>query len=87
MKCTIQWLNADGEPTPDDNIAVAVVYCTDELCKGSSKKFPICEQHLLNVKYYHNWIVVPLNTGDCKNGDYTHLQFSKCLDSEDNLPY
>ncbi len=87
MKCTIQWLNPDGEPTPDDNEAVALVYCTDELCKGATKLFPICADHLLRVKYYHNWIAVPLNIGDCNNGYYSHLRFVKCLDLEDNLPY
>ena len=59
MKCTIQWIDADGEPTPDTNEAVALVRCNDSI-NSSGKKHPICEQHLKRLKYIDNWEVYPL---------------------------
>lgn len=59
MKCTIQWIDADGEPTPDNNEAVALVRCTDTInCSG--KKHPICQHHLKRLKYLDNWEMFPL---------------------------
>jgi hypothetical protein len=46
-KCSCQWIDSTGTPTPDDNEAIALAVCHDPRSFGEkgSEPFPICEAH------------------------------------------
>jgi hypothetical protein len=56
--CEIQWIDEQGNPTPDENPAVGEVWMpareyTREgrtLFFGESKRFPICREHLAQMR-------------------------------------
>lgn len=47
MKCLIQWIDVNGEPTPDTNEAtcLAVIIHTDSGGRSTVRKFPCCAVH------------------------------------------
>lgn len=62
MKCKIQWLSKQGQPTPDENEAVAMAHIhhmEEESMLERSVRYksticasiPICQQHLDTVTY------------------------------------
>jgi hypothetical protein len=67
MKCEIQWIDDNGNLTPDDNEAVGYVYRAPYLDPEdgyqfvSTKLFPICRNHLAEMiqKRYRHWVYVP----------------------------
>jgi len=42
--CKIQWVNSEGEATPDENPAVGIARI--EFRSGEIRQFPICSEHL-----------------------------------------
>lgn len=57
QRCRIEWIDTNGNTTPDNHVAVGTVrqlphYCTMPsgrtfLCEGSAESFPICAEHAL----------------------------------------
>lgn len=75
MKCKIQWVDSSGQPTPDENDAVAMVFREAYIEQHGdhvhemerSDDYPICQKHLdvltelQRVKpEAHHWLVNPL---------------------------
>ena len=65
-RCQIQWVDADGNPTPDTNEAVGTVQCLGYPCRANpsykpepSREFPICAEHLLRMPDDGSWIFRP----------------------------
>jgi hypothetical protein len=61
-KCKIQWIDSNGNPTPDDNDAVAMATCYDPRTFGSagSDSFPICAKHAEQALTLEYWKLSPL---------------------------
>jgi sarcosine oxidase delta subunit len=72
MKCRIQWINDDGERTPDTNDAVGYAWIeayyqqpSDTLPYGlqheESEHYPICRSHLevMRRERFAHWIFEP----------------------------
>lgn len=59
MKCSCQWIDAVGNPTPDDNEAIAMAVCHDPRSFGEkgSDPFPICLEHAKRKGEF--WKIVP----------------------------
>lgn len=53
MNCKIQWVDAQGQPTPDNNPAVGVATCRVYNRDGSvdERSFPICAEHLAKLPW------------------------------------
>lgn len=77
LTCKIQWVDNQGNPTPDDNPAVALAVCQCSDCglahgiEGSpvivpdSRPYPICAQHLAYLnRNLPNWKVLPLTASE-----------------------
>lgn len=47
IKCEISWIDSLGNPTPDNNDAIAMAVCYDPMSFGEkgSEPIPICEKH------------------------------------------
>lgn len=53
MKCTIQWVDEKGIPTPDNEEAIGVcwriayesIYCGRRIQYEASEVFPVCAKH------------------------------------------
>ena len=73
MRCTIQWVDENGDPTPDDNEAVGIVYIKEHTKESryyptghyhfpQSRAYPICEKHLGRFYSEHlskeHWVFV-----------------------------
>lgn len=60
-KCKIQWIDQNGEPTPDDNEAIGEVWrvANTQIHHGrqihfsESEHFPICAEHALRLPMPH----------------------------------
>lgn len=60
-KCQIRWVDKDGKPTPDNDDAIGMAFCTYP--DGTvSKKIPICQEHARRSIYFSNWKVTPFQT-------------------------
>lgn len=69
--CKIQWIDQNGEPTPDTNEAVGTVYVEAHVVQigghgvtmGRSADYPICAEHLKRFHVEHlqaeHWVFVP----------------------------
>lgn len=60
MKCQCEWIDSQGNPTPDDYPAVAQVICYDPRTFGEDgcPPFLICEKHLSKKGKF--WKAIPL---------------------------
>lgn len=58
--CQISWVNDDGNPTPDNNLAIGLAVCYDPRSFGEkgSKPFLICEHHAKQKGQF--WKLLPL---------------------------
>ena len=58
-KCAIQWIDANGQATADNNDAIGLAVCYDPISFGEkgSKPFPICEHHAKQRGKY--WKLIP----------------------------
>ena len=71
MKCRIKWIDTFGQPTPDDNDAIALVRCKARveqhhgraIAFAESEWFPICACHAkqLSEPGMHIWEAKPLS--------------------------
>lgn len=71
IKCAIKWIDAAGQPTPDDNPAVMQVRCKGRVEQhhgraiefSTSDWFPICACHAkqLSKPGMHIWECKPLD--------------------------
>ena len=69
MKCQIQWIDKQGNPTPDDNEAIGYAICrhTDPCIGGGypvyaphdSAPYPICHEHKRQLDSLFNWRFTP----------------------------
>jgi len=68
--CRIQWVDANGNPTPDKSTAIGTVYCKAHLAwmpdgravtMEKSASFPICAWHArrLDEPGMENWVFEP----------------------------
>ncbi len=66
-KCKIQWITSKGEPTPDDNEAIALAVCYDPRSFGEkgSDPTPICAEHAKQKGKF--WKLLPLPGQDLKD--------------------
>ena len=70
LTCRIQWIDAQGQPTPDNNPAVAMVRSSNaenirrfpHANLKPSQWFPCCAEHLaqLSLPDMHEWEQRPL---------------------------
>lgn len=65
--CAIQWIDKQGNPTPDTNPAVALIQCMGiysvervGYVPEPSEVFPCCAEHLKQIPYHNpgNWRLV-----------------------------
>jgi hypothetical protein len=71
MKCVIKWVDAQGEPTPDDNDAAVMVrlplrveqHNGRTLTLHATKWFPCCAEHAKRLRdpAMHAWECRPLD--------------------------
>lgn len=57
MKCRVQWIDSDGNPTPDDNEAIGMAVCSyqhPDKTKNDSKSLPICAHHRKIMDSFRN---------------------------------
>jgi hypothetical protein len=85
MKCKIQWIDDRGQPTPDDNEAVAIAHYHKAIwllpSGGPGNKiidysdeikvsFPICQEHLDKMKpSWKGWSVSSLPMDERKSDE------------------
>jgi hypothetical protein len=54
MKCEIQWIDAKGIATPDENEAIGVARCRNHGKLGTwGEPIPICQAHATRLVPYH----------------------------------
>ena len=63
MKCLIRWIDAQGNPTPDNNPAIGfavhvfhrVEVEPDRYIEAGGERFPVCAEHAKRIPMLEHW--------------------------------
>jgi len=53
--CRIQWIDSEGNPTPDNNPGIGEARCFTREDRPPSSWFPICPDHLKRMPLNGRW--------------------------------
>lgn len=56
--CQIQWIDKNGNPTPDSNYSVGIATC--DVTVFGPKSFHICKEHAKQLASLPNWSFRPI---------------------------